>query len=119
MDLKDFLYYESAMRGLTLKEMGVKAGLSPATLSSSISRGEIGRASALKLSKYLGCKFTDIPGTRFYKAREQESSSSEENSLNNVNKSLTHSGFLKIKCPCCDNYVIISALCVGEMSDLE
>lgn len=108
-----FLRSVCVERSMTMCELSEAIGFSKNVLSAYCSRNAIGVDAARRIADFLSCDISDIPGTKYYKGRFSK------NELNNVNKSLTHSGFLRLKCPCCDNYVIISALCVGEMSDLE
>lgn len=117
MDLKLFINMVCAERGILQRELSEALGWSPQVLTNYVCRNSIGRSSAKKLADYLGCDISDIPGTKFYKGNKSAENPSEV--LNNVENSFTHKSFLTIKCPCCGKNVVISALCVSKIEDLE
>lgn len=117
MDFRSFIAFVCSERGITQKELSVGMGLHERGLSVYLTRNSIGRVAAKKLADYLGCDIFDIPGTRFYKGNKSAGNPSEV--LNNVENSFTHKSFLTIKCPCCGKNIVISALCVSKIEDLE
>lgn len=117
MDFRGFIYSICSERNITQAILSDELGWSHQMLSTYMTRNSIGLKSAKKIADYLGCDIFDIPGTRFYKGNKSAENPSEV--LNNIENSFTHKSFLTIKCPCCGKNVVISALCVSKIEDLE
>lgn len=117
MDFRTFIKIKCAELNKSQVQLSLDLGWHERQISALMTRNHIGRKVAQQLADYFGCNIFDIPGTSFYGINKSAGNPSEV--LNNVENSFTHKSFLTIKCPCCGKNVVISALCVSKIEDLE